>query len=149
MELGPFHPPPTIATVIRCDASLLERNTSFKRVQNNLLRLWHRGAMMELERVIGMLAFTKVDGTRDIGDIRIFALSTCGWCKKTKAFFTSRDIRYSYIDVDLLGPEEMAQAKEAQRKFNPRGSFPTIVFDELETVVGYDEEKLLEMCGEN
>jgi glutaredoxin-like protein NrdH len=101
------------------------------------------------ERDDRMLAFTKVDGQKDIGDIKIFALSTCVWCKQAKAFFKSRGIRYSYIDVDILNPEAMAEARAVQRQFNPRGSFPTIVINESDCIVGYDEQKLLELCGGN
>ncbi len=95
-----------------------------------------------------MVAFTKVDGGRNVGNIQIFALSTCGWCKKTKEFFTSHGIEYSYVDVDTLVGDELNQAKEQQRKFNPRGSFPTIVIDQADSIAGYDEQKLRELIGE-
>jgi glutaredoxin-like protein NrdH len=95
-----------------------------------------------------MFAFTVVDGPRDIGDIKIFALSTCVWCKRAKAFFGTRGIRYSYIDVDTLDYDAMADAKAMQRQFNPRGSYPTVVIDESTCIVGYDEQKLLELYGE-
>ena len=95
-----------------------------------------------------MVNFTSVPGERSIGDIRVFALSTCGWCRKTKAFFTARGIRFSYVDMDLLEGDELAEAKLNQRHFNPRGSFPTIVINNADCIVGYDEQRLLDLIGE-
>lgn len=90
--------------------------------------------------------FTKVVG-KNIGDIRIFALSTCGWCKKAKKFFNDNKIAYSYVDVDLLAPGDLETATEEQRKYNPRGSFPTIILDSDQCIVGYDETRLKELIG--
>jgi glutaredoxin-like protein NrdH len=95
-----------------------------------------------------VIDFTVVEGNRNVGDIRVFALSTCGWCKKTKNFFAEHGIRFSYIDVDRLLGDELARAKAEQLKYNPRGSFPTIVVDGQESIAGYDEQRLLDLIGE-
>ena len=42
-----------------------------------------------------------VDG-RDAGSVMLYALSTCGWCKKTKRLLGELGVAYDYIDVDLL-----------------------------------------------
>ncbi len=94
-----------------------------------------------------MADFTQVDG-RDIGDIKIYALSTCGWCKKTKTFFSDRGIRYTYIDVDKLEGFETDSVRQQQLKHNRAGSFPTIVINDKECIVGYDEEALSALVGE-
>ena len=88
-----------------------------------------------------MAEFTKVEG-RDIGDIRIYTLSTCGWCAKTKAFLKDRGIAYSYLDVDLLDPDELGPVRIEQQRYNPGGSFPTIVVNGADCIVGFDEERL-------
>lgn len=93
-----------------------------------------------------MAQFTKVPG-RSISDIKMFALSTCGWCKKTKKFFNDNHIAYSYIDVDLLPPEELDPVVAEQKMYNPRGSFPTIVIDSERCIVGFDEASLKELTG--
>ncbi len=96
---------------------------------------------------VNMAEFKEV-GQRDIGDIKMFALSTCGWCKKTKAFLNDRDIKYSYIDVDLLSPEDLEAVREEQLRHNPTGSFPTIVVGSDYCIVGFDEQKLKKLVGE-
>ncbi len=90
--------------------------------------------------------FTQVDG-QDYGDIKIYALSTCGWCKKAKAYLKERGIKYAYVDVDKLDGDERKLARDEQMRFNPGGSFPTIVIDGKDCIVGYDEERLSARFG--
>jgi glutaredoxin len=93
-----------------------------------------------------MADFIQVDG-RDIGDIKIFTLSTCGWCKKTKTFFNDKGIRYAYIDMDKLDGAETDAVRQQQLKFNRFGSYPTIVINDSECIVGYDEDALNALVG--
>lgn len=85
--------------------------------------------------------FVQVEG-RDIGDIKIFTLSTCGWCKRTKAFLNNHGIRYAYIDIDKLKGPDTDIVRAQQIKFNRSGSFPTIVINDKDCIVGYDEDAL-------
>ncbi len=94
-----------------------------------------------------MAEYTHVDGKK-YGDIKMFALSTCGWCKKTKAFLKDHNVDFSYIDVDLLPPGEQVAILKEQRWHNPTGSYPTIVVDSDYCIVGYDESKLKRLIGE-
>ncbi len=95
---------------------------------------------------ISTIGFNTVDG-RNVGQINIFALSTCGWCKKTKEFFDSHGIAYSYVDVDTVPENEEDMVVDIQMEFNPSGSFPTIVLNGSETIVGYDLDRLEELAG--
>lgn len=88
-----------------------------------------------------MVNFNKVDG-KDVGDVKLYALSTCGWCAKTKAFLKNNDIEYFYVDVDLLPESELQEASKEQRSFNPNGSFPTVVINDTDVIIGYDLDEL-------
>jgi glutaredoxin-like protein NrdH len=77
----------------------------------------------------------------------LYALSTCGWCKKTKAFLDENGIAYNYVYVDLLKGEEKENALAQVRKWNPRSSFPTIVIDDRESIAGFKEDRLKEVLG--
>ncbi len=81
------------------------------------------------------------------GKIMLYALSTCGWCKKTKKLFDSLGIEYHYIDVDLVEGEEKESVRKEIMRWNPRGSFPTIVVNDQICIVGYDEKKINEVIG--
>ena len=38
---------------------------------------------------------------QDKGNLVLFALSTCGWCKKTRALIEDIGASYDYVYVDL------------------------------------------------
>jgi glutaredoxin-like protein NrdH len=80
------------------------------------------------------------------GHIVMYALSTCGWCKKTKRLLNEMGVEYDYTDVDLLEGEKKAKAMEELERWNPRRSFPTLVINN-ECIVGYQEEKIKEAIG--
>jgi glutaredoxin-like protein NrdH len=79
--------------------------------------------------------------------VKLYALSTCAWCKKTKKYLEERGIPYENEDIDLLTGDVKAGVKAEVAKHNPRVSYPTLVVDDETVIVGYDEEKLEEVFG--
>lgn len=79
--------------------------------------------------------------------VTLYALSTCGWCKKTKSFLEENNVNYECVYVDLLKGEEKQEVLAQVRKWNPRSSFPTIVIDDKESVAGFKKERLQEALG--
>jgi glutaredoxin-like protein NrdH len=79
----------------------------------------------------------------DKGKIILFALSTCGWCAKTKALLKELGVDHSFVYVDLLPPDEMNEALQEVERYNPRGSFPTLVIGE-KVIIGYREQEIRE-----
>lgn len=82
-----------------------------------------------------------VDG-QNKGKVIVYTLSTCGWCKKVKAYLKNHKIAFDYIDVDLLEDDERENVLVELRKWNPRTSFPTLVIDDKRCIAGFDEEKM-------
>jgi glutaredoxin-like protein NrdH len=78
------------------------------------------------------------------GDLMLYALSTCGWCKKTKALLEELHIEFRYLDVDLVDKTERAGVMDEIRKWNPACSFPSLVVDNSVCIVGFDEKKIRE-----
>jgi glutaredoxin-like protein NrdH len=76
------------------------------------------------------------------GGITLYALSTCGWCKKTKGLLTDLDADYHYVDVDLLADADQAEAVAEITKWNPECSFPTLVIDNSKCIVGFKEQEI-------
>ncbi|HAE62075.1 MAG TPA: glutaredoxin family protein [Eubacteriaceae bacterium] len=74
---------------------------------------------------------------KDKGYILLYALSTCVWCKRTKKLLDKLEVAYDYIDVDKEEKEERARLEELIEKHNPAVSFPTILIDEDECIIGY------------
>jgi glutaredoxin len=84
-----------------------------------------------------------VDGD-DKGELVLYALSTCGWCKKTRLLLEDLKVEFSYIYVDLLEGDERNEIIEQVKKFNSNLSFPTLVIDDDKTIVGFNEEEIRE-----
>ena len=78
------------------------------------------------------------------GKIMLYALSTCMWCKKTKKFLDDLGVEYNYVYVDYLEGDERDKTKREIIKWNPRCSFPTMVINDKESIVGFKEEKIKE-----
>jgi len=79
---------------------------------------------------------------KNMGHLMLYALSTCPWCKKTKGLLNDLGVEYSYVDVDLLKPEEKSRATETIKKWNPACSFPTLVLDDKKCIVGFKEAEI-------
>jgi glutaredoxin-like protein NrdH len=76
--------------------------------------------------------------------VKLFALSTCGWCKKTRRFLDDHNVDYTYEYVDLLTGPERARFLEELQRWNPRRNYPTVVIDDDIVVVGFKEDRLRE-----
>lgn len=80
--------------------------------------------------------------------VMLYALSTCGWCKKIIELLKQLNIEFDYQYVDLLEEKEQDDAMSILEKFNPVGSFPTLIINDARCIVGFDEKKILEVLRE-
>jgi len=81
------------------------------------------------------------------GNIILYALSTCVWCKKTKKLLTELGVDFYYVYVDLLEGDERAEVLEELKRHNPVSSFPTVVIDDKTYIIGYREKGIREALG--
>lgn len=86
---------------------------------------------------------------KKMGDIKIYALSTCPWCKKAKQLLNDLGVEYSFVDVDLLTGKEREQAIGDVKKWNPSVSFPTLVFNNSKSIVGFKESEIRDALKES
>jgi glutaredoxin-like protein NrdH len=73
--------------------------------------------------------------------IKLYTLSTCSHCIRTKKFFKDCGVDVDFVDVDLLTGAEREKILDEVRKLNPDCSFPTICVGDV-IIVGFNEEKL-------
>ena len=93
------------------------------------------------------MTFTHIGG-KDAGNIRLFALSTCVWCKKTKALLEELGLAYDFVFVDHLEGEAKTEVMEEVRRHNPSCSFPTIVLgDGSRCIKGFQEDEIRQLAG--
>jgi glutaredoxin-like protein NrdH len=91
--------------------------------------------------MVNVMKMEHVDG-KNTGKVLLFALSTCGWCGKTRELLKELGIAFDFVYVDLLPPEEMDDTIAIIEKFNPAGSFPTLIIDDKKVIVGFREEEI-------
>ena len=90
---------------------------------------------------------TKVQGDRRDHQVLLYALSTCGWCKMTKAFLVDKSIQYEYVDVDKL---EHADKELVNKDIKSRGgriAFPTIIIDDKIVITGFKKDQISKALG--
>lgn len=77
----------------------------------------------------------------------IYALSTCGWCKRTKKFMHDHGIAYEYIDVDEASREEKHEIGNSLKEKNIPLGFPITVIDDDVVIRGYQPDEFKEALG--
>jgi glutaredoxin-like protein NrdH len=81
---------------------------------------------------------------RNAGKVMLYALSTCGWCRKTKQLLNDLGVAYDFTDVDHLVGKEKDETLDIIRKWNPACSFPTLIINDSKCIVGFDENNIRE-----
>jgi glutaredoxin len=86
----------------------------------------------------------KVEGTRNQHHVLMYALSTCMWCRRTKAFLQQHTVAYEYIDVDLQ--DRMTKHTIIQDILARGGqlTYPTVIIDDTLLIQGHHLDTLAE-----
>jgi len=77
-------------------------------------------------------------------EVFLYALSTCGWCRKTKDFLNEHQVEYEFVDVDLLPRRKRHAAQDEMLELSGGRLFPVVVVGET-VVVGYNPKRLAEL----
>jgi glutaredoxin len=72
---------------------------------------------------------------------KVYALSTCPYCKRTRRFLDNHKIAYDCIEVDLLDDDKQDKVMDEIEKLTGKRAFPVVVVGK-EIIVGHDEVKL-------
>ncbi|MFX1541057.1 MAG: glutaredoxin family protein [Promethearchaeota archaeon] len=89
----------------------------------------------------------KVEGTQKDHQVLLYALSTCGWCKMTKAFLKDKSIEYEYVDVDKLNSEDRDLVNKDIKKRGGRLAFPTTIIDDKTLITGFKKDDISKALG--
>lgn len=90
------------------------------------------------------MPFSKVPGKNNQHKVRLYALSTCVWCKMTKQYFKDNDIEYEYLNVDLCEPAEKEQARQQILSKGGTLNYPTVIVDDAKVITGFRKDLLKE-----
>jgi glutaredoxin len=93
------------------------------------------------------LTTIKVDGGKSDHKVLLFALSTCGWCKRTKEFLRENDVAFEYIDVDKSTYEEKREVGRLLKEWDAQLGFPVTVVDNEVVITGFKPDEFSEALG--
>lgn len=94
------------------------------------------------------LPLVERQGTRRGHDIVVYALSTCGFCKRALAFLDEKGFAYRYIYVDQLPIETKNEIKKIlKERFNENVAFPFAVIDDSDHLVGFIQPDWIRTLG--
>ena len=93
---------------------------------------------------MSVMKTVRVEGENRGHKVFIYALSTCGWCKKTKQFMHDHEIAYEYIDVDEASQEEKHEIGNSLKERNIPLGFPITVIDDDVVISGYRPDEFKE-----
>ena len=102
-------------------------------------------------RTIDKITYDSEEG-RDIGKkLKVYALSTCGFCKRALNYLRDNGVGFQYVYVDYLQDFQRSEVKkELKDEFGERPLFPFLVIDDTDYLIGFDEEEWeekLELSG--
>lgn len=91
---------------------------------------------------IESLEFIYQEGENNPGEIKMYAISTCAFCRKAIRFLKENSICFSYVYMDELDREVKHQVKvELREKFKKEIGYPFVVIDDEQIIVGYTEDE--------
>ncbi len=86
------------------------------------------------------IIFIKEEGTKNMGDIKVYALSTCAFCKKALKFLRENSISFSYVYIDEFDFDKKSRIKNGLReKYKKDIGFPFLVLDGEKIIIGFTE----------
>ena len=86
----------------------------------------------------------RVSGEDNKHRILLYAISTCGWCKRAKKLLRDNKIEYEYVDIDLCSREDREKIRSDILSRGGRLSYPTIIVDDRILITGFQEDKIRE-----
>lgn len=78
--------------------------------------------------------------------VKLYALSTCPYCRMTRKYLEDNDVEFDLTEVDLLEGQERTDTIAEVKEISGGTSFPVVVVDG-EVIVGFNKKKIKEMLG--
>ncbi|TRO45712.1 glutaredoxin family protein [Candidatus Bathyarchaeota archaeon] len=88
---------------------------------------------------------TKVAGKNRKHKVLLYAISTCGWCRRAKQNLKDLDVEYEYIDIDLCSGEDRQEITKDIRSRKGQLAYPTVIVDDKILLTGPSKEELQEV----
>ncbi|MCW3990893.1 MAG: glutaredoxin family protein [Candidatus Bathyarchaeota archaeon] len=89
----------------------------------------------------------RVEGERSEHGVFVFALSTCGWCKRTKEFLRENDVAFEYVDVDKCTMDEKREVGRILKERDLPLGFPVTIVDDEVVISGFKPDEFRGALG--
>jgi glutaredoxin len=76
--------------------------------------------------------------------VKVFALSTCPYCRMTLTYLDDNEVAYEVVEVDSLEGQEREDAIAEVKGLSGGTSFPVLTIGE-EVIVGYNKKRIKEL----
>ncbi|MBN1192198.1 MAG: glutaredoxin family protein [Coriobacteriia bacterium] len=78
--------------------------------------------------------------------VKVFALSTCPYCRMARKYLDDNGVAYEVVEVDLLEGDERSAAVAEVKEISGGTSFPVMLLDG-ELIVGFNKKRMKELLG--
>jgi len=98
--------------------------------------------------MIESIEFTHEEGSRKERSVVVYALSTCGFCRRALGFLKNNGVDFRYVYVDNL-PSEVRNAVKAElrERYQIKELFPTLILDDSTALTGFDPQEWERQLG--
>lgn len=79
-------------------------------------------------------------------EVKLYALSTCPYCRMTKRFLDENGVSYDLTEVDKLEGDERQAAIDTVKDISGGTSFPVLVVGDKH-VTGFNKGRIKELVG--
>jgi glutaredoxin len=94
------------------------------------------------------LPYKSIAGSSTEHSITVYALSTCGFCKRAMSFLEDHGFAYRYLYVDTIPLETKTEIKAVlKEKFKENVAFPFAVIDGSSHLVGFIQPDWVRTLG--
>lgn len=78
--------------------------------------------------------------------VKVFALSTCPYCRMVRKYLDENSVAYDAVEVDLLEGSERTDAVDEVRRLSGGSSFPVVIIGD-EVIVGFNKKRIKELLS--
>jgi glutaredoxin-like protein NrdH len=78
--------------------------------------------------------------------VKVYALSTCPYCRMARPYMDENAVAYDVVEVDKLEGQERTDAIDEVKRLSGGTSFPVIVVGD-EVIVGFNKVRIKELLS--
>ena len=97
---------------------------------------------------LGKIDYKTVPGTIKDRKLKLYALSTCAFCRKAMTYLEEQGYEFQYIYLDRIDFDLKREAKkELKSTYDNIPVFPILTIDDSDAISGFAEPKWAERLG--